>query len=415
MCVFYGDEKNVEIVSSLRCSSDRRYIVQRYFEHELSRIKSPEIETKWRHCLFLILSQSLPSLFLTRSELDLMHEIFSWHMNSSPQSLHFHDYLIDFEDLLDTFHSHSPHNEQTFLHRPVTTLVDARKNIELWTKSSTKNFSDDSSLSFFTSSTGWIQIDSKLMPYIQKYCDRLLPVEYLLHEHVITSSEDCSLRSHYIPSTSTDIQLFRNLFRDLWLVPDRISLITLDHLIFRLKRLFFIRFISSPDRFDPFDYSRLMSYHGGLLTFVNSPQQRLPFITLDQQNYVPQLNEKSFPSSISTFSMASKDEFEYLRFIALYDYLSSEDNHENLRKLFSINGNLRLIPVEFYFPKQSFTSISLKDFHFHEYQRRTQQEQILISYDDSPSSSATGWWQTPKSSQRKRSFSHLKYQRSIFF
>lgn len=395
-------------------SSDRRYILQRYFERELSKIKSSKIETQWRDCLFHCASKTNRSLLLTSAEIQLMHEILTWHCNS-PLKIHEQmDCLLDFEDLLETYHSFSlPHDQSPFLIQPVTTLDAARRNIELWTNLQTRSIDPSSNeipeniLSFFTAHTGWIQLDSKLIPFMKKHCDRLLPVEYLLKEHLITSSEDFSLRSLYIPSNPTDLQIFANLLsQSNWILPNQISFITLDHLIFRLKRLFFIRFISSSHPFHPIDYSRIMSNHGGLLTSIHSPQQRIPYLYINKQTYIPQLNHLS---SNSTFSMANPNELEYLRLITLYDYLSSEENQDYLRILFT-RTNIQLIRVDW----NQYTSISLNDFHRHEYQRRTQQEQSPLTFSDDDQSS-NGWWQTPISSQNKRSLSHLKYQRTILF
>jgi hypothetical protein len=160
-----------------------------------------------------------------------------------------------------------------------------------------------------------------------------------------------------------------------------------------------------------------MSLNGGLLTLINNKkQQRIPFIYINKQKYIPQMNEINL-SSISTFCMANKYELEYLRLILLYDYLSSDDNNDNLINLSSIN-NLTLIPIEFYSEEKFLTFISLNDFHYHEYQRRTQQQKNLIYYDDNQQLS-NGWWQPPisssSSSKQNRPSSHLKLQRPIFF
>lgn len=335
-----------------------------------------------------------------------MRDILSWHCDTSLKIYEQIDCLIDFEDLLDAYHSLTlPDDEQsTYLIQPVTTLDAARRNIELWTKHSIDppiNPILENPLSFFTAQTGWIQLDSKIIPFIKKHSDRLLPVEYLLKEHLITSSEDFSLRSLYIPSNINDLQIFRNLLaQSNWILPNQASFITLDHLIFRLKRLFFIRFLSSHD---PIDYSRIMSCDGGLLT---SSHQRLPFLYINNQKYIPQIHS----SSNSTYPIINPHQFEYLRLITLYDYLSSEDNQEYLRILFT-RTTIQLIRVD----SNDYTSISLIDFHRHEYQRRTQQEQSpwIFSDDDPPSN---GWWQSPKSSKTKRSkSSHWKYQRTVLF
>jgi hypothetical protein len=161
-----------------------------------------------------------------------------------------------------------------------------------------------------------------------------------------------------------------------------------------------------------------MSLNGGLLTLINNSKQRIPFIYINKQKYIPQINEIKF-SSISTFCMANRYELEYLRLISLYNYLSSDDHNDHLINLSSTN-NLTLIPIEFYDQEKFFTIISLNDFHYHEYQRHTQQQKNLIDYNDHQqlSSSTSGWWQPPlssSSSRQKRSLSHFKLQRPIFF
>jgi hypothetical protein len=257
-----------------------------------------------------------------------------------------------------------------------------------------------------SSSTGWLQLDSKIVPFIRKHCDRLLPVEYLLKEHVISSSEDLFLRSLYIPISQEDIEKFQILIEE---ISSQSLLITLDHLIFRLKRLFFIRFLSSPIHFEQIDYKKIMSFNGGLL---NRTKQRIPFIYINKQKYIPETKELN-SSSILTFCIANKYELEYIRLIYLYDYLSSDENNDSLIKLLSIS-NLTLIPLNFYCEQNSFTIISLQDFHYHEYQRRSQQEKNLISYNDD-SQISSGWWQPPASSKQKRPLSHFKLQRPILF
>lgn len=266
-----------------------------------------------------------------------------------------------------------------------------------------------------SSTTGWIQLDSKIVPFIKKHCDRLVPVEYLLKEHIISSSEDFSLRSLYISIDADDIQILKPLIRQSsnFILTNHSSLITLDHLIFRLKRLFFIQFLSSPTNIDYIDYHKIMSFTGGLLTSINNQNQRIPFIYINQQKYIPQINQ--FNSSFtSTFCLANKYELEYIRLISLYDYLSSDDN-TNLINFSSINS-LTLIPIDFSYEQNFFTSISLNDLHYHEYQRRTQQQKTLIFYDDNEQLSS-GWWQPPvsSSSRQKRPLSHFKLQRPIFF
>jgi hypothetical protein len=157
-----------------------------------------------------------------------------------------------------------------------------------------------------------------------------------------------------------------------------------------------------------------MSLHGGLLTLINPKNQRIPFIYINKVKYIPQLTNINF-SSISTFCMANKYELEYLRLISLYDYLSSEENNDYLISLSSVN-NLPLIPIDSYYEQKFQTIISLNDFHYHEYQRRMQQQQNLNFYDDNQKLSS-GWWQPPVSlsSKQKRPFCHFKLQRPIFF
>jgi hypothetical protein len=156
-----------------------------------------------------------------------------------------------------------------------------------------------------------------------------------------------------------------------------------------------------------------MSFNGGLLTLFKQNKQRIPFIYINQQKYIPQINDMNL-SSISTFCMANKYELEYIRLISLYDYLSSDENNDNLIRLLSI-PNLTLIPIDVYYEQKYFTTISFHDFHYHEYQRRTQQEKNLISYNDDPQIS-TGWWQPPvSSSKQKRPLSHFKLHRPILF
>ncbi len=274
-----------------------------------------------------------------------------------------------------------------------------------------------------SSTTGWLQLDSKIVPFIKKHCDCLLPVEYLLKEHIISSSEDFSLRSLYIPINPDDIQTLNTLIRQSpssssssnFILTNHSSLITLDHLIFRLKRLFFIRFISSPTNIDYIDYNKVMSFNGGLLTLINNQKQRIPFIYINQKKYIPQINEINF-SLTSTFCMANKYELEYLRLISLYDYLSSDEYNDYLINLSTIN-NLTLIPIDIYYEQKFLTILSLNDFHYHEYQRRTQQQKNLIYYDDNNQQLSSGWWQPPisSSSKQKRPLSHFKLQRPIFF
>ncbi|CAF4784454.1 unnamed protein product, partial [Rotaria sp. Silwood1] len=278
--------------------------------------------------------------------------------------------------------------------------------------------STNSSLQFDQSSlTGWIQLDSKIVPFIKKQCDRLLPVEYLLKEHVISSSEDFSLRSLYIPINEDDIHIFKNLIRQSsssskFVLTNYSSLITLDHLIFRLKRLFFIRFLSSSINVDYIDYNQVMSYNGGLLTLTNNKKQHIPFIYINKEKYIPQIDHMNF-SFISTFCMANKYELEFLRLIALYDYLSSDENNDNLISLLAIN-NLTLIPIDCYYEEKLIKVMSLNDFHYNEYQRRFKQQKSLIHFEDNQQLSS-GWWQPPASSSKQKPLSHIKLQRPILF
>jgi hypothetical protein len=266
------------------------------------------------------------------------------------------------------------------------------------------------------SSTGWVQLDSKIVPFLRKQCDRLLPVEYLLKEHLISSSDDFSLRPLYIPINPDDIQIFNRLIHQSsscnLTLTNYSSLITLDHLIFRLKRLFFIRFLISPINLDYLDFNKIMSFNGGLLTLINHKKQRIPFIYINKQKYIPQLNDLNF-SSISTFCVANKYELEYLRLISLYDYLSSDETNDYLINLLSSTNNLTLIPIDYYYEEKLLTTISLYDIHYHEYQEKT-----LIDYEDDNNNQqqlSSGWWQPPTSSKQKRPMSHFKLQRPIFF
>ncbi|CAF2599907.1 unnamed protein product [Rotaria sp. Silwood2] len=412
---FIWEELDENFFIAVIFRSGRRYFVQRHFEQQLFDIKSSLIQNKWRRCLLEVISNSSSPIYITLNEVQLMHDIFSWHLNYSTNYLKLReniDYIIDFEDLIDCFNSMSlddnnnnnNNNTKSFIIQPVTTLDAARKNIEMWKnlqeniiESNTNQTVDKrvkrkrtrtpilntptitptpakSSFRFDQSSlTGWIQLDSKIVPFIKKQCDRLLPVEYLLKEHIISSSEDFSLRSLYIPINEDDIYIFNNLIRQSsssssskFILTNYSSLITLDHLIFRLKRLFFIRFLSSPINVDYIDYNQVMSYNG-----------------------------------------------EYLRLIALYDYLSSDENNDNFISLLSIN-NLTLIPIDCYYEEKSLEIISLNNFHYNEYQRRFEQQKSLIHFEDNQQLSS-GWWQPPASSSKQKSLSHIKLQRPIFF
>ncbi|CAF2826556.1 unnamed protein product [Rotaria sp. Silwood2] len=457
---FIWEELDENFFIAVIFRSGRRYFVQRHFEQQLFDIKSSLIQNKWRRCLLEVISNSSSPIYITLNEVQLMHDIFSWHLNYSTNYLKLReniDYIIDFEDLIDCFNSMSlddnnnnNNNTKSFIIQPVTTLDAARKNIEMWKnlqeniiESNTNQTVDKrvkrkrtrtpilntptitptpakSSFRFDQSSlTGWIQLDSKIVPFIKKQCDRLLPVEYLLKEHIISSSEDFSLRSLYIPINEDDIYIFNNLIRQSsssssskFILTNYSSLITLDHLIFRLKRLFFIRFLSSPINVDYIDYNQVMSYNGGLLTLINNKKQHIPFIYINKQKYIPQMNNMNF-SFISTFCMANKYELEYLRLIALYDYLSSDENNDNFISLLSIN-NLTLIPIDCYYEEKSLEIISLNNFHYNEYQRRFEQQKSLIHFEDNQQLSS-GWWQPPASSSKQKSLSHIKLQRPIFF
>jgi hypothetical protein len=127
-------------------SSGHRYVVQRHFEQQLLDIKSSLIQNKWRRYLLEVISKSLLPIYITRNEVELMHEIFSWHLNYGNNSLKLRekiDYLIDFEDLIDCLNSREEkeQNIKSFLIQPVTTLDAARKNIELW-KNLQENYID---------------------------------------------------------------------------------------------------------------------------------------------------------------------------------------------------------------------------------------------------------------------------------
>jgi len=121
-------------------SSGRRYVVQRHFEQQLFDIKSSLIQNNWRRCLLEVISNSLSPIYITLNEVQLMHEIFSWHLNHGNNYIRLReniDYIIDFEDLIDCFNTMSFDDDnsnslKSFLIQPVTTLDAARKNIEMW-------------------------------------------------------------------------------------------------------------------------------------------------------------------------------------------------------------------------------------------------------------------------------------------
>ncbi|CAF1284139.1 unnamed protein product [Adineta steineri] len=451
---FLWEELDENFLIAVIFRSGRRYVVQRHFEQQLLDIKSSSLQNKWRRCLLDVITRSSSPIYITLNEVELMHEIYSWHLNYANNYIKLReniDYIIDFENLIDCFNSlglvDNSNYLQSFMIQPVTTLDEARKNIEKWKnlqetinennthqqtidkrvnrkkpKTSTITSTESAPLCDQSSTTGWLQLDSKIVPFIKKQCDRLLSVDYLLKEHIISSSEDFSLRPLYIPIEHDDICTFNTLIRQSSssllfnsILTKHSSLITLDHLIFRLKRLFFIRFLSSPINNDYIDYHKIMSFHGGLLTIIDSKKQHLPFIYINKIKYIPQLNNLN-SSLIATFCIANKYELEYLRLISLYDYLASDENDDILKILLTTN-NLTLIPIDYYCEQNLQTTISLNDFHYHEYQRRTQQQKNLNNYDDnqSSSSSLSGWWQPPTSSKQKRPLSHFKLQRPIFF
>jgi hypothetical protein len=138
-CFFFKEKINFSYVFF---SSKRRYIVQRHFEQQLFDIKSSLIQNKWRRCLLDVISNSLLPLYITINEVNLMTDIFSWHLNYSNNYIKLReniDYIIDFEDLIDCFKSISLdnrkniyHNTNDFLIQPVTTLDAASKNIQMW-------------------------------------------------------------------------------------------------------------------------------------------------------------------------------------------------------------------------------------------------------------------------------------------
>ena len=157
-----------------------------------------------------------------------------------------------------------------------------------------------------------------------------------------------------------------------------------------------------------------MSYNGGFLTLINNKNRRIPFIYIDRKIYIPQINNYINISCISTFSIANKYELEYLRLILLYDYLSSDEHNDNFINLSSIT-NLKLIPIDYFCEEKLMKIISLNDFHYHEYQRRFQQQKSLICFEDNQSLS-NGWWQPPiSSSSKQRSLANFKLQRPILF
>lgn len=87
-----------------------------------------------------VISKSLSPMYITSNEVQLMHEILSWHLNYSNNHFKLReniDYIIDFENLIDCFNSissedHNSNSTNSFVIEPVTTLDAARKNIEIW-------------------------------------------------------------------------------------------------------------------------------------------------------------------------------------------------------------------------------------------------------------------------------------------
>ena len=119
-------------------SSGRRYVVQRHFEQQLLDVKSSFLQNKWRHCLYDVIHKYHAPIYITCHEVELMHEIFSWHLNYAKNHLKLRenvDYIVNFEDLVDSFQSLTSNEgylSTSSIIQPVTTLDAARKNIELW-------------------------------------------------------------------------------------------------------------------------------------------------------------------------------------------------------------------------------------------------------------------------------------------
>lgn len=280
-----------------------------------------------------------------------------------------------------------------------------------------------SSPSSFTS--GWLQLDAKIVPYIEHKSIRFLSIDYLLKEHFLTSFEEFSLRSSYVPIEPDQIDLFNRLIRQIssashpLVLTKYSSLIRLDEFLFRLKRLFFLRFLSSLSIGNLIDSHQIMSMNGGLVT-LNNQSKRIPFIYIKRQKYIPCLNPHA-SSALSKFSMASTFELEYLRLISIYESLSSGKKDEYLTFLLSVKS-LMLIPLESAYDENQVTTMSLNDFHYHEYQRRAQhqqqqqqQQQAYFQSSNEDPSMVHGWWQTPVSSKAKRSFDHFKFHPPIYF
>lgn len=87
-----------------------------------------------------VISNSLSPTYITSHEVQLMHEIFSWHLNYGNHFTKLReniDYMIDLEDLIDCFDcvssdNNNKNNNNSFIIQPVTTLDAATKNIEMW-------------------------------------------------------------------------------------------------------------------------------------------------------------------------------------------------------------------------------------------------------------------------------------------
>ena len=277
---------------------------------------------------------------------------------------------------------------------------------------------DQSINQILSATAGWLQIDGKVVPFVKQQCDRLMPVEYLLKENLISPLDDQNLRSFYIPIDNNDLTVFNNLLEQIspnksrFILNEQSLLITLDHFLFRLKRLFFIRFLSTPIALHSIDHRQVMGLTGGLITFKNQ-SQRIPFVYINNEKYIPQTDFCQNESS-GTFCMATDLENEYLRVIAYYDYLSSEENNNYLSRLLSIH-NLMLIPIVGFYNENRFSTSSFIDFHYNEYLRRRKQQRAYLPFDDPSTLMLNGWWQPPKSAKSQSTISHLKQQRSVFF
>jgi hypothetical protein len=269
-----------------------------------------------------------------------------------------------------------------------------------------------------SASTGWLQLDSKIVPFVQTRHQRLLSVDYLVKEHLIGSFDDVSLRSSFVSIELDHIELFNRSIRQIMsgtrhlILTKHSPIISLDEFLFRSKRLFFIRFLSSIRHVDRIDHHQVMSLNGGLVT-LNTTQQRLPFIYIDRVKYVPQIDSCPSLSITRTSSMANPYELEYLRLIAFYCHMISFDDDESFHRRWS-TSELILMPIDSQYNEHCLTTISLNDFHYHEYQRRTQQEKRQTRAEMS-STLSNGCWQTPLSTKQKRTRQHFQLQRPIWF